>query len=670
MRSSLALLLVWLGFSLGCSSSTTTVDGGGRSGSTGGTSGAVTGVGGAVVAGTGGFGHGGSAVGTGGSSGNGGADASLADSASGGAGDATGGAGGGATPDGWPPAGGASGAGGIGDGGGAGGALTLFDGGLDGDAIDAPSLDAAVDAPVGEVAPLDAQISSAPDYIIIAADSLAASAARYRAFRQASGFHVDLAMVGDIVGSAPDAAAASARMHDYVRARYLARDVNRPMYLLLLGDAQASWPGDGSGVPAGTWQPASGSSVVSDNVFADMDGDDVPDLAVGRITADSDAEADVVRAKVVAYEAGHEPGQWNRRINVFASTSGMGDLVDMAIETIVYDITEAVPYDYDVTMTYARQSSPYVYIPEQFSDQVYRRINEGALLVAYVGHGSRDGFAKLDWNGSSYPILDTDRLDKLAVTHRSPMLLFIACLTGAFAGSESVSERILVQDNAPVAIFSSTEVSDPYANAIFIYEASQAFTSLRAARVGDAFLRAKQRLMGNSDGVRQRIESLAGLLVSADARDALKHSHLHMYTLFADPAMAVHYVDSAQVDVGASSVSAGAELTITINVRELSVGGEAIVTLESARKVILADIAAVPTDGDANRDTVIAKNYQAANDKAAALVTVAAGPSTSANQLTTKLTVPANLPAGQYHIKVFAHDSAHDYAGSALLTVK
>ncbi len=539
-------------------------------------------------------------------------------------------------------------------------------------AAEAP--DASVDVPMGTdggSAGVDAPGSS-PDYIIIAADGLAASARRYRDFRRASGFNVELAMVGDIVGSSADAAAASARMRDYVRSLYMGRDHARPVYLLLLGDSQPTWPGDRSGVPAGVWHSAAGELVVSDNVYADVDGDDIPDLAVGRITADSDAEADAVRAKVEAYEANYVPGEWNRRLGIFASTSGMGDLVDTIIETIVYDITEAIPYEFDVSMTYARQISPYVYVPEQFSDQVYRRINEGSLLTAYVGHGSRDGFAQLDWSGEAYPILDTERLEKLAATQRSPILVFVACTTGAFVDGESVSERILVQKDAPAAILSSTEISDPYANALFIYEVSQAFTNVRVGRIGDAFLRAKQQMLGNDDEVRRRIDALAALLVSGSARDALKHSHLHMYTLFGDPAMAVTYPDLAQVvaatalqPVAASTVKAGADLWVTTTISAPANAAEVVVTLESPRKVILGQIATVPPDGDPNRDAVIASNYQIANDKVAGRAVVSA----TGTSFTARLTVPANLPPGQYHVKSFVRDSGGDYAGTLPITV-
>lgn len=537
----------------------------------------------------------------------------------------------------------------------------VADGAVDGAAPDAGGLDGSADAAA------DARtVSRVPDYLIVAAGHLAASARRYRDFRQSTGYNVDLAMVGEIVGDADDATAASARIQDHVRARYRARDATRPLYLLLLGDSQATWPGDGSGVPSGSWLDATtGAPVVSDNVFADVDDDDVPDLAVGRITADSDDDVDLVRGKVTAYEASHELGVWDRRLSIFASTSGMGDLVDAAIEGLVYDITEAIPYAYDVTMTYARQSSPYVYIPEQFSDQVYRRINEGALLVAYVGHGSRDGFASLDWNGKSYPILDTDKLDRLAVTHRSPVLVFVACATGAFAGGESVSERILALPQAPTAILSSTQDSHPYANAMFIHEVSQVFTVDRAATVGDAFLLAKQRLPQGADATRLRIEAVAALLVNASAKEALKRSHLHMYTLFGDPAMAVSTMGIAAVAVTPAAAIAGASVNVTATFPALAGAGHATVTLESTRRTVLAPVAAVPPDGDVQRDAVIIDNYQTANDKVAAQVTLPA----TGSSLSATLAVPTDLPTGTYVVKVFVVAGQGDYGGSTSLTV-
>ena len=173
-------------------------------------------------------------------------------------------------------------------------------------------------------------------------------------------------------------------------------------------------------------------------------------------------------------------------------------------------------------------------------------------------------------------------------------------------------------------------------------------------------------MLDNDDAVRQQIDSAAGLLLTPAERTALKHSHLHMYTLFGDPAMAVVYAGAAlDVAVTPTEASPGADLDVTAALPGLAAGGEAQVTLESDRRVILGTLATVPADGDPGRDAVITQNYQTANDKVVANVTVPlTGPTLAAT-----ITVPVDLPAGTYHVKVFAHDGGGDLIGAAVVTV-
>jgi hypothetical protein len=173
-------------------------------------------------------------------------------------------------------------------------------------------------------------------------------------------------------------------------------------------------------------------------------------------------------------------------------------------------------------------------------------------------------------------------------------------------------------------------------------------------------------MLNGTDSMRQQIESLGALLVSASAKEALKHSHLHMYTLFGDPGMATVYPGAAQVAVTPASASTGTDLTVSAAFPALAEDGEAIVTLESTRRTILGSIAPVPSDGDASRDSVIVKNYETANDKVVVGLTLPV----SGSSLSTTLQAPTGLPAGEYHVKVFAHDGSSDYAGSALVTVR
>jgi len=145
----------------------------------------------------------------------------------------------------------------------------------------------------------------------------------------------------------------------------------------------------------------------------------------------------------------------------------------------------------------------------------------------------------------------------------------------------------------------------------------------------------------------------------------LKRSHLHMYTLFGDPAMAVTYMGTAEVSVTPSPASVGGRVAVTASFPALAGTGEAMVTLESTRRTVVKPIAAVPPDGDANRDSVIVENYQSANDKVVAGATIPV----TGSSLSATLTVPGDLGVGSYYVKVFVSDGSSDYGGSAQLAV-
>ena len=529
-------------------------------------------------------------------------------------------------------------------------------------ASDAGALDAASDAGVPDSGPpLDTGPSVPADYVIVAADSLSASAERYRAFRAGTGHIVDLTLLGDLVEGAPLRPQKVDRIREHVRAHYEARDPTRPFFVLLIGDANDQ-------IPAGEEQePTTGDDATNDNVYADMDGDHIPDLAIGRLPASTDAEVDRMREKVQTYETTYETGLFNRRLNMFASTAGFSDTVDAAIETIVRRVLSKLSYDYDLTFTYGSQDSEYVYVPEQFSNKVYERINEGSLVTAYVGHGFEDGVDCVDWNGMCHPILDHTVLDsKLAGRNKSPVLALFACSTGSFDDHDSLAERIVRHAGGPPAVFASTEVSHPYANAILSREFAAATTEHVAPTVGELVQLAKERLANNSDDFRRSLELLVRLTgqLTAEEMDALERSHQYMYVLFGDPAMRIAYVRGrAQVETMRRRVSPGTQFDVTVQLDNLS-AGTAQVTLEVDREELNGTLQTVPPDGDPTRDEVIMANYEMANDKIVA--TIADVPITSSS-FDISVTVPpaSELPAGadKLYVKVYADDGTTDAFG-------
>lgn len=498
----------------------------------------------------------------------------------------------------------------------------------------------------------------AVDYLIVSADTLSASAERFRDYRK-SGHVVELALVGQVVGAKTTQADATTAMHDFIKKRFDSRDPKKPFFVLLVGDANGESVTTDT-VPVARAELPDGP-VVSDNVFADMNGDGIPDLAIGRIPAANDADVDVVRTKIVAYESTYVPGPHARRMNLFASTSGFGEPADTLIEVLVFKVIEEVPYDYDITMTYAKQDSPYVFVPERFSDKVYERINEGSLMVTYVGHGYQEGFASLDWNKKPFPIMDTAQLSKITNGPKAPLLTLIACATGAFSTGDSVSEQVLRGAAGPVAVLSSTENSHPYPNAIFVRELSQVLAVLRSPTVGEAFMRAKDRMIHNDDPLRKTIDNAVNSQVDATARTTLKRSHLDMYTLFGDPAMRVQYPGAGATVTVAPQAAPGATLDVGLAIKGGITTGKVLFTLESSRSDLRGVIQAVPADGDPGRDAIIEANYALANSK----VVVSATADLTGGSASAKLVVPADLIAGDYHVKAYADDGAKDAAGSA-----
>ena len=497
------------------------------------------------------------------------------------------------------------------------------------------------------------------DYLIVAGDALSASAERYRQFREESGHNVLVWSVKDVAAAGASDSEKASKIKLLIKQVHAGRDPDRPFYVLLLGDANKH-------VPTATYlEPYDKTRNTSDNYYADHTGDHIPDLAIGRIPASTDQEVDRARQKIAAYESTYTVGPWNRRVNLFASSGGFGDALDNIIESLAMEIADSITYNVDVTMTYGSQQSEFVYVPELFSDKVYERLNEGSLLSAYIGHGLEGTLDQLTWSGKSYPIMDIKKLSKLKIKNKSPIMVIIACLTGAFDDKDALAEQILRQDDAPPAVIAATEISHPYTNAVLVRELGHLVTEQKAPTVGLLLQQAKERLVHQDDDLRKLLKGLGSAMLNYQQMNALNRTHLHMYALMGDPAMKIRYVaGKATLAPGAASVKRGASLEVNATFEALS-AGKALFTLEGRRKVLLYNLKEVPKDGSPDRDAVIKSNYDVANDRVAASKTV----SFTGSKARITLSVPADIPAGEYFVKVYAEDGQVDAVGHKAVTV-
>jgi hypothetical protein len=489
------------------------------------------------------------------------------------------------------------------------------------------------------------------EYLIITADGLAAEAEAIRAYRQGTCYVTGLLTMSEILaGMAGEDIVAELKMR--ISSAYEGRNSERPFFVLLVGDADEFPSTDPELIPVPSVNIA-GKTVISDNWYADVDGDDIPDLAIGRLPFRESAEVALYLEKLKAYEGTYLPGEWNRRLSFFAGDPGLGEGGTYLIEVIAFRIIDRLPYTYNLNMTYGYETSAYFYVPEEFSDKVYERFNEGALAMTYIGHGTEDSLLPYVMG---YPLLDTANLSALNPVGRAPIFNIIACLTGDFTyPTGSLSEMILSGDNGIVAVFSSTEISDPLVNAIVAMEVGAAVYGAQPETLGEGLMAAKDGIV-NREGDDLR-DSILGWLVAfygvteQQIVDMLIE-HVHIYTLFGDPALAIAFPrGKILLTLDGQEYHAGETVFVDGEVDSVT-DGQAIVSLEVGRQVIAYPIEEIDWD-DPNVNDTIRTNYENANNKVLDSVEV----EVTSGSFTASLALAAGLEPDTYHVKAYAYST-------------
>ena len=343
--------------------------------------------------------------------------------------------------------------------------------------------------------------------------------------------------------------------------------------LLIVGDSSDQRSGSNRLVPTDYVKAkvnvkfGSEPEISSDNTYADVDSDGVPDLTLGRITVDSSSELKQFIQRIKDYESQASCGAWMRRMNFVAGVGGFGQLVDKMIEQSTKRIiTDLIPPSYETSMTYGSWSSPYCPNPHRFSETVIERFNQGCLFWCYIGHGSQRRLDRVMLPDGRCDILDCDSARFLKAKHGSPIAIFLACYTGATDGPEDcLSEEMLRQPGGPIAIISSSRVSMPYAMAVLSLEMLDGYFEGNAETLGELVLQSKQKLVAEPsepNQYRQLVESMGkafspepGLL------EQERKEHVHLMHLFGDPLLRLKKPAEIRLNVS-ETIQAGEPLVV------------------------------------------------------------------------------------------------------------
>lgn len=489
----------------------------------------------------------------------------------------------------------------------------------------------------------------AQDVLVVAPADLASETAAWKAHRERQGHKVTIRPV-PVDGGAEAIAALVRGVHKESRGSL--------RFVLVLGDADRVPCAYAPVVATAQWE--TDTRIATDLPFADPDGDGVPDLAVGRVPADSPAEARALLGRSIEYETNRDFGEWRRRLAVVAGTGGFGPLQDAALEAMTKGfLTRDVPPSVVVSGTYGNPLSAWCPPPREFADTVVSRINDGALFVAYIGHGSAHEVDRVRVGRERFPILGPPEVARIDVQRGAPILAFIACSTGRFDGDrDCLGEEILRRPRGPVAVIASSRVSTPYGNGILSREMLVSAWKDRAATTGELLLAMKRRLVepAGDDPSRVQIEKLAAGFYQPDEklRAADRAEHLALYNLLGDPCVRIARPADLLIDAPESARPGGA-VVVTGTAPS---AGRLLVEVTRRRDAV------VPLGARKTADDYRA-TYAAANSLAVTSATAAVGK----GPFRVELTIPAETKPGPCCVRAWFEGDGVGAAGGRAVEV-
>jgi hypothetical protein len=379
-----------------------------------------------------------------------------------------------------------------------------------------------------------AAATPAPDTLVVCPDEFRGSLQEWVDYRQSQGHRIAILQAPGTAGELQAAVRRTAKS-------------GRLKCLVLIGDVagagELKLAGNLSPIPT-NYLPAnvnlrwgSTPTIATDIPFADLDGNGSPDLAVGRIPADTPDELRRALRKAIDYERNSEAGQWQRRLDIVSGVGGFGAVADTLIEAAGRQVfQQAVPPDYEMRHTSAKTANVKT---NSFRETACNHLNEGSLAWIYLGHGLPTELDRVPTSSGHLPIMSIDDVHKLRCHQCRPLAVLVACYTGAFdARQECLAEELALADEGPVAVIAATRVTMPYGNSVLGYELLRACFHDRPTSLGEALRLAQCRTLTAKDGdkFRPSLDSLAqGLSPPPADLVGERREHVLMYHLFGDP---------------------------------------------------------------------------------------------------------------------------------------
>ena len=266
-----------------------------------------------------------------------------------------------------------------------------------------------------------------------------------------------------------------------------------PRYVLLLGDYTYDTYGYQTTLdyplPSFMVYTAFGGETVSDVLMAQLDDDLQPDIAIGRLPAQTPQQVQTYVQKVLSYES-QATEEWQQRVLAIADGQEAYFADDARAFLNFFDTYQTTLY------------APPADAPDA-SQAVDEYFTQGNLLVAYFGHGSLNQWGK-------DRIFTAEEASALKNAERLPIVVNMTCLTGLFTHPKvtSLAETLLfAPDGGAIAMLAPTSLTLASDQSALSIPFAQALLEAPDHPLGDAFLKAQRQVPTEQSGTRDVLET-------------------------------------------------------------------------------------------------------------------------------------------------------------------
>lgn len=413
--------------------------------------------------------------------------------------------------------------------------------------------------------------------------------------------------------------------------------------------------------------------IATDNDFADLDDDDIPDLAVGRIPADSSVQLADYLQRVMDYENTAVVSDCCRNVHVVAGVGGFGALADLAIESTTRSfLASRFPPWINLSMTQASLDSHFCPDPLHFDEACLSRLNSGGMFWIYIGHGHIKTLDYMLVNETYLPILNTHHLPAVDIQGQAPVAAFLACYTGAFdAVEDSLAESLTMLPRGPIASIAASRVSGPYGMAILADGLLEENFERQTATLGEQLRNAKRQSLlmdDKSDQLSNQLRLINSIASAMTPENydllAERREHVWQMNLLGDPVLHLRHAPVIQLKVEGIA-QPGHSIRVT---GSSPLAGQLAVEFAYRRDQRRRDVPSLPT---AVIDVELGQQFQARYEKVLSpVLSVVELKLLRAGEFECEVPIPSDIPRGTYHIRALISDNNQWAAGYADVSLR